>query len=200
MQLKYVGPKEMISPHGISFKTGKDDKYVYIKSAMQIYNAIAHDYEKDVIYHHNIKELDESDEQVLNRILNLQTNLEHTCQKEVKELEVILDKEIQDAKESNDLNVEERSVYRTNLIMMKNYRLQRETNKIIYRHIIDAIVDVIIKNSIKNINTPFNEKFWHVLQTIEGDLSNHHGKSIGSKLDSNHDDPITMSLTINTIA
>ena len=30
MELKYVGLKPVISEHGISFKDGKEDKYVYI--------------------------------------------------------------------------------------------------------------------------------------------------------------------------
>ena len=199
MQLKYVGPKEIISPHGINFKTGKDDKYVYIKTAIQIYNAIAHDYEKNIIYHHNIKELDENDELLLDRILHLQPKLPETCEKEIKELEAKLDLEIEHVKQLKDLTSEETMVFKNNLIIMKKYRLQRETNKIIYRHVIDIVVDEIIKNRLKEINVPFNEKYWHVFQTIEGDLSNHHGKSIGSTIETNHDNPITITLKINPI-
>lgn len=199
MQLKYVGPKEIISPHGINFKTGKDDKYVYIKTAMQLYSAIHHDYEKDKIYHHNITKTEDSDEVILDKILHLQPKLPIICEKEEKELEAKLDLEIEHVKQLTDLTTEERMVFKNNLIIMKNYRKQRETNKIIYRHVIDIIVEDIITNKLKEINVPFNEKYWHVFQTIEGDLSNHHGKSIASEIITNHDNPITITLKINPI-
>ena len=43
MLYEVITPKEMISIHGISFKSGKDDKYVYINPAIEIYHAIHHD-------------------------------------------------------------------------------------------------------------------------------------------------------------
>lgn len=82
---------------------------------------------------------------------------------------------------------------------MKKYRLQRETNKIIYNHLIEIIVDDIIIHQLKNISAPFNEKFWHVFQTIQGELSNHHKRSIGSNLDIEHKEPFIISLKINSI-
>ena len=55
MQLKYVGPKPMISEHGISFKDGKEDKYVYIQNAIEILHALNHEYVKGKIYHFLLK-------------------------------------------------------------------------------------------------------------------------------------------------
>lgn len=199
MQLKYVGPKEMISIHGISFKSGKDDKYVYINPAMEIYNAIHHDYEKDTVYTHQIEKRGITDENILNKILKLKPNLKPTCDKEIAQLDIQLDEEIEDVKNHKGLTQEEQKILRNNLIIMKNYRLQRETNKIIYNHLIEIIVDDIIKHKLKNISAPFNEKFWHVFQTIQGELSNHDKRSIGSVLDIKHTEPISISLKINSI-
>ena len=199
MKLEYTGPKEIISPHGISFKNGKDDKYVYIYPAMQIYNAVHHNYEKGVIYTHNIEGKRLKDGDILNAILNLKTDLKVTSEKEIFELEQFLDNEIEKVKEEIKFTDEEKLVYKNNLIIMKKYRLQRETNKIIYNHLIEIIVDNIIEHKLKELNTPFNERFWHILQSIQGELSNHEKKSIGSQLDTIHKEIISISLKINSI-
>ena len=56
---------------------------------------------------------------------------------------------------------------------MRKYKTQRAKNKIFYFHCIETIVEVILKYKIKELDTPFNERFWHILQTIEGNLSTH---------------------------
>ena len=83
---------------------------------------------------------------------------------------------------------------------MKNYRIQRETNKIIYYELIKIIVDDIFEHKIKVINSVFNERYWHVFQSLEGELSNHNHKSIGSTIDTIHDEnTIRIRLNINSI-
>jgi len=199
MKLEYVGPKEMISIHGISFKSGKDDKYVYIAPAMEIYQAIHHDYEKDKVYTHLIDKKLTDEQEILKKILKLKPNLKSTCDREITQLELKLDEEIAHVDNHKELNEEEQKIYRNNLIIMKNYRIQRETNKVIYNHLIEIIVDDIIEHKLKMISAPFNERFWHIFQTIQGELSNHHKRSIGSKLDIRHSTPLAISLRINSI-
>ena len=200
MKLKYTGPKELISAHGISFKRGKDDKYVYIYPAFQIYNAIHHDYEKDTIYTHNIEGKRLNDDELLNKIISLKGDIKKELDKELLEVDKYLNNEIENVKEHKELNEEEQRVLKNNLIIMKNYRTQRETNKIVYRFLVEVIVDDIFENKLKEINAPFNERFWHILQTIQGELSNHDKRSIGSTLDIVHkDNSITISLKINSI-
>ena len=53
MKLKYMGLKPVISEHGISFKDGKEDKFVYLSFAIDILISINHTYEKDKKYSHN---------------------------------------------------------------------------------------------------------------------------------------------------
>lgn len=200
MKLKYAGPKEIISPHGIDFKTGKDDKYVYIQPAIEIYNAIHHDYKLNTIYTHKIEKKSLSDEEILNQIIKLNPKLKNICEEEIIILENYLDDEISNVYQHKEYNDIEKDIYKKNLIIMKNYRLQRETNKIIYNHLIEIIVDDIFEHKIREINTPFNEKFWHIFQSIQGELSHHNKRSIGSKLITKHiDNEIVINLEINAI-
>ncbi|QKF82480.1 hypothetical protein [Halarcobacter ebronensis] len=200
MILKYTGPKEIISAHGISFKNGKDDKYVYIYPAYQLYKAIHHEYEKGHIYSHNIDGKRINDEALVNEILKLRPELKKSCEEELEKIKSFLDSEIEKVEEHKDYNEEEKKVFKNNLLIMKDYRVQRETNKIIYYELIKIIVDDIIEHKLKEINSPFNERYWHILQSIQGELSNHNHKSIGSNLDTNHNsEDIRIILKINSI-
>jgi len=200
MKLKYTGPKELISPHGVSFKRGKDDKYVYIHPAIQIYNAIHHDYEKDKIYTLNIEGKRLNDEELTEKILLLRPEFKKYFEEQVDDIKDYLDQEIDSISGLNEFSEEEKKIYKSNLIIMKNYRIQRAFNKAVYTKLIETIVDDIFIHKLKEINAPFNERFWHIFQTIQGELSNHNHRSIGSKLDILHDsDYLSISLKINSI-
>ena len=57
------------------------------------------------------------------------------------------------------------------------------------------IVEIIIEHKIKELTTPFNMKFWHILQSIEGKLALHR---IGSSLKtSNENNNLKAVLSIN---
>lgn len=198
MKLKYVGPKAIISALGVSFKTGKEDKYIYINHTMQVFQAICHDYKKNTIYHHDIQDYSKEDKVTCETILDLKPKLKELWIEQTNEIDSFLDNEIEQLKSKN-LNEEELKVYKNNLIIMKPYRKQRRTNKLFYEHLIEIIVDKIIEHKIKEINTPFNEHFWHILQTVQGELSNHDKKSIASTLDTNNnkEDDITITLKVN---
>jgi len=200
MKLKYTGPKELISPHGVSFKKGKDDKYVYIHPAIQIYNAIHHDYEKDKIYTLNIEGKRLNDDDLTEKILLLKPEFKKYFDEQIDDIKDYLDDEIDSINNLNEFTEDEKKIYKSNLIIMKNYRIQRAFNKAVYNKLIETIVDDIFIHKLKEINAPFNERFWHIFQTIQGELSNHNHRSIGSKLDILHDnDYLGISLKINSI-
>lgn len=171
MQLKYAGPKPMISEHGISFKDGKEDKYVYLIIAIQILTSIDHcDYTNDSFcYSNDTQRLNE--DEMLKVILHYHPDIEKTMTKEINDYLVHLDEEIEDVKQHHLLSPIEKEVFVGNLQVMKEYKIQRAKNKIFYMHIIDTIVEVIKAKKIKKIQTPFYERFWHTLQTIQGHLS-----------------------------
>lgn len=200
MKIKYTGPKESISAHGISFKRGKDDKYVYIYPAFQLYNAIHHEYEKDIIYTYNVEGKRLNDEALFAQLLTLNSNLQTMIEEDLNMLNSYLEEEIEKSASHKEYDEEERKVYKNNLLLMKEYRIQRETNKIVYKNLIKIIVDDIIEHRLKEMSAPFNERYWHIFQTIQGELSNHNKRSIGSTLDIHHENSaLTIFLKINAI-
>jgi hypothetical protein len=54
MKLVYTGLKPVVNAHGISFKEGKEDKFIYLPFAVDILNAINHDYEQKRVYSHEL--------------------------------------------------------------------------------------------------------------------------------------------------
>jgi hypothetical protein len=195
LKLEYAGFKPVISEHGISFKDGKEDKFIYLAFAIDILNALDHTYEQKKTYSHqvNIKPL--SPNEIIDILLKYHPDLEINMNKEIDSYLLHLDQEEKTVEDRLHLSDIEKSTYISNLKIMRNYKIQRAKNKIFYFHCIETIVETILKYKIKELDTPFNERFWHILQTIEGNLSVHR---IGSSLKTtNENNNLKAMLTIN---
>jgi hypothetical protein len=178
MKLEYAGLKPVISEHGISFKDGKEDKFVYLAIAIDILNALDHTYEKKKTYSHEVNNKPLSPNEIIDILLKYHPNLEETVDTEISSYMLHLDEEENVVEHRTHLLDIEKKAYINNLKLMRNYKIQRAKNKIFYFHCIETIVETILKYQIKEVDTPFSERFWHILQTIEGKLSEHKISSI----------------------
>ena len=63
MELKYVGPKPVISHTGIEFDNNKEDKFIYLNIVVQILKALNHSYFEDKTYSYDAdtRRLDNND-------------------------------------------------------------------------------------------------------------------------------------------
>jgi len=181
MTIKYAGPRPEISHHGIQFKDGKEDKYVYLIIAIQILKAIDKDYEEKKSYSYDTKTKRFTDAELLDIMNTYEPNLKETVMQEEIRYEEHLQEEIAHVEQRKDLKEVERDTWIKNLNIMQQYRIQRAVNKIYYVHCVADIAKVIKREKIKEIDTPFYEKYWHVLQTIQGTLSEGRD-SVGSDL------------------
>ena len=181
MTIKYAGPRPEISHHGIQFKDGKEDKYVYLIIAVQILKAIDKDYEEKKSYSYDTNTKRFSDDELLNIMHEYEPHLKEAVMQEEIKYEEHLQEEIEQVKQRTDLKEIEKDIWINNLNIMQQYRIQRAVNKIYYLHCVKDIATVIKRERIKEIDTPFYEKYWHVLQTIQGMLSEGRD-SVGSDL------------------
>ncbi len=170
MKVKYAGPRPEISQHGIQFKEGKEDKYVYLMISIQILKALDHDYQDDKVYNYDVNTKRLSDEEMTDVMKKYEPTIEEDIDVEMESYEKHLDEEIEHIKSRTNLEPIEIEAWVNNLELMKSYRLQRGINKIYYMHSIDNIKKIIMREKIKEVETPFYEKFWHVLQTIQGHM------------------------------
>ncbi|MEA3290603.1 MAG: hypothetical protein U9Q04_10540 [Campylobacterota bacterium] len=197
MKIKYSGPKPSINHHGVTFKDGKEDKYVYLMIALQILKAIDKDYEQNKEYNYDLSTKRLSDDEMFEIMKRYEHDLEDIANKEVAQYDQHLLEEINDIKENRTIKEVEKEIWVNNLNIMKEYRIQRAINKIYYMHAISYIVEVIKREHLKEINTPFFEKYWHVLQTIQGGFA--HVKtpiSTNLKILPNKDGALTAKLII----
>ena len=173
MKLEYAGLKPVINEHGVSFKDGKEDKFIYLSFAIDILNAIDHTYEQKKKYSHQLNTNTLSPNEILDVLLNFHPDLEEVMNKEIDSYTRHLNSEEESVNNRTILSKIEKDTFIANLKLMRKYKTQRAKNKIFYFHCIETIVEVILKYKIKELDTPFNERFWHILQTIEGNLSTH---------------------------
>lgn len=170
MKLEYAGLKPVITEHGISFKQGKNDKFCYFPFVLEILNALDNNYEHVKTHSYQIKIENFNFSQTINKLLAINPNIQASIDKEIENYLIHLENEENEIKSRTNLSDIEKEIYLTNLKLMRDYKIQRATNKIFYFNCIETIIEVIKKNKIKKIDTIFNEKFWHILKTIQNRL------------------------------
>ncbi len=170
MKIKYVGPRPEISEHGVTFKTVKEDKYVYLSIAVHMLIMLDKNIQEHKTFSYTSKEQNLSDDQLLATMLHFEPTLEDSIRQEIKDYEKHLDEELAHIEHREHMNPLNKEILIENFKIMKEYRIQRAINKMYYMHCIQEIIDVIKREHIKEIDTPFGEKYWHILQTIEGHI------------------------------
>lgn len=197
MNIKYAGPRATISHHGIEFKEGKEDKYVYLMIGIQILIAIDKDYGENKSYSYDLDTKRLTDDEMISVMEKYEPNLDIEITAESDRYGEHILEEIQKVKDNKILSSIEKNVWITNLEVMKDYRVQRAVNKIYYMHCINNIRNIIKREGIKEINTPFYEKYWHVLQTLQGVLEEGRDSvKTNLKVESNENSPMMAKLYI----
>jgi len=170
LKLYYTGPKPVISQHGIFFKNGKEDKYIYLKLATKVLLAIDKDYSRQEKYETYIDDHEKLTDDKLLEILEMyEPDLEAHVANEEKQYEKHMEEMIEKVKRTL-LTEEEKAVWIKNITIMKPYMIQREINKLYYIHCIKVIKEIIHKEGIKEIDIDFSLQHLHILESIAGNL------------------------------
>ena len=169
-KVEYVGPRVEISHHGVTYRKFKEDKYIYLMVALEILKDIDNDYDIKPSYSHDFenKVLVEDD---IHDILNCyESSVEECITEECEKYKQKIINEIKQIQKMSHLTDIDKEVWIRNIEIMKEYRVQRAINKMYYMHCIQDIVHLIQHKNIKEITTPFNKCFFHVLNTLRGSL------------------------------
>ena len=167
-KLHYAGAKVEISNRGIIYKKSKEDKYVYLMTALEILEDIDNDYEKKPSYSHQIKHHALEEDHLHTVLEHYDNNMEECIIHECTIYREKIQHQIEHVKNLPHLTNLDKEVWIKNIEIMKEYTMQRAMNKMYYMHCIQDIVQVIQHKKIKVITTPFNKNFFHVLNTIKG--------------------------------
>jgi hypothetical protein len=170
MTIKYVGPRAVISQHGVEFKDGKEDKFVYLMIAVQILVAIDKKYENKKFYQYDEDTKRFTNQEILDILHKYEPNIEEKIKKEIDTYIAHIKHEKEMVSLNSVISDTEKEIWIKNIDIMTQYRIQRAINKIYYIHCIKHIDKIIIREKIEKIITPFYEKFWHILQTLQGGI------------------------------
>lgn len=171
MQLKYTGPRPIISHTGVTFDQKKEDKFHYLAFAIELLQAVDHEYLKDATYTFEPGPNHHDGEEMLTVLRRFCPQAETEAKRRALQKRYKLDGEIQDAEQNPLLNREERDALVNNLKLMYDYRLQRTVNKNLYYSAISALASLIAKDGICYIKVPFRQEHYHVFHSLEGILN-----------------------------
>lgn len=170
MELKYVGPKPIISHTGIEFDNNKEDKYVYLNIAVQLIKALSHEYYEDKIYTYEASTKRLGDKELFDELKKICPDINALMEKQNHDIEEEIEHDLKRAKENSFLNEENKEVLYNNINIMHDYLIQRSINKSVYYCVIDALADILKEDHINYIVAPLFQKFAHVLHSVQGSL------------------------------
>ena len=170
MELKYVGPKPIISHTGIEFDNNKEDKYAYLNITLQLLKALSHDYFEDKTYVYQADTQRYANEDLLHHLKEFCPNISSLMEHRNHDTQQEIEHNMQRAQENEFLNEENRETLEKNIEIMQEYMLQRSVNKAVYYCAIDALAQLLKKDHIDHIVVPMFQKFAHVLHSVQGAL------------------------------
>lgn len=169
-RVEYVGPRVEISNHGIIYRYDKEDKYVYLGTALEVLQDIDNDYEEKPSFSHQIGTIKLEDENLHSTLMQYEDRFESCISEECNRYKEKIDHQIEHVHTLTHLSELDKEVWVRNIEIMRNYKMKRALNKMYYMHCIQDIVHVIKDKKIREITVPFNKNFFHVMNTVKGAL------------------------------
>ncbi|OHD84821.1 MAG: hypothetical protein A3D90_01005, partial [Sulfuricurvum sp. RIFCSPHIGHO2_02_FULL_43_9] len=148
MDLKYAGPKPLISAHGITFDLNKEDKFAYLSIVAELIQALDHNYQADERYTYLAK----AEPLKADIIFDLIKSKDPALLSQIEERRLIAENDISDelvrAHENKTLCEEECNVLICNIELLRTYQINRAINKTLYYAGINVIAEEIKKGHI----------------------------------------------------
>ncbi len=171
MQIKYVGPKPLISTGGVTFDTEKSDKFIYFHAILQLINAIDHEYVDDQVYVYEVEGRMVKASEIAESIRECCPQISEVIDKAKKEAGIYVDDTLNRAGHSLFLSKIDSHVLASNLILMQDYTVQRYINKQIYYFLIRKFIERLRHKKIAYISVPVHQTYFHVLNTVQRGLT-----------------------------
>ncbi len=182
MTIKFVGSKASISHRGITFSDNKEDKYLYLNIALQLIQALDHEYIADKVYRYEPDTKRLSDSEIVQALSSYCDNLKTLIDDAAAKADAYVNDQITHAQVNRTLNSDERHVLEKNYEMMRHYIVQRHVNKTVYYCAVGVLADIMRRGHIDSVAAPMYERFLHVFHSVEGVL-HRHKRPIDTKID-----------------
>jgi len=171
MELKYVGPKPIISHTGIEFDNNKEDKFVYLNIVVQLLKSLNHEYIQDRVYTYHTDTARLSNSEIYDELKKYCPQMQDLIAVENNNVEDEIEHNIKRAQENMVLNDEEKTTLENNIKIMHDYLIQRSINKKVYYCAVDELAKLVKDDNIDYIIVPMFQTFAHVLHSVQGSLT-----------------------------
>ncbi len=171
MQIKYVGPKPLISKTGISFDSQYDDRYTYLNITVQLLKALDHEYFEDKTYQYAVDSGRLTDRDILDGLQEYCGDLDKAVEKSLQTEQTQIDDELKRAKENTTYSELGRGALIKNIQMMEDYRLQFTTNTTLYNCAIQRLAMHVKQDHIDYVVVPMFQRFAAVLHSVQEELA-----------------------------
>ena len=170
MQIKYVGPKPVISKSGITFASEYDDRYTYLNILIQLLYALDKEDFEDKTYQYAVDSKRLNDEELIAGLQHFCGNLDDVISESIAIENAEINSELKHVQESSSMPATEKEALVKNLEVMRNYRLQYATNETLYNCAVRALADLIKKEHIHYVVVPMFQRFAAVLHSVQDEL------------------------------
>jgi len=170
MELKYVGPKPIISHTGISFDNNKEDKFVYLNIVIQLLKSLNHEYIENKVYTYQADTKRLSNDELYDELKKFCPDIDTLIDNTDHFSHDNMNEEIKRARENELLTDVDKETLENNIKIMTDYIIQRSINKTVYYCAIDKLAELLKKDNIEYIIAPMFQKFAHVLHSVQGSL------------------------------
>ncbi len=166
--LKYTGPKPLYTATGVTFVANKADKFVYLGALAEIIRALDHDYQDNKNYTTQTEQKVYDEKSILDLIRTYTPDLDQKIEEWILITTQIIDSDIQRAQNNLMLCCETKEILINNIEWIRDYQIQRATNKSIYYAGVEALAAIIKQRQIEYVATSLDPKFLHILHSIRG--------------------------------
>lgn len=173
MFLQYVGPKPLISAHGVEFDHNKEDKFIYLNFVAELIHALDHEYIEDQSYAY-ITTLTRDTDALLSLFRSYDPLIDEEIETRRKLVENEIEEEIERAHTNRVLCDEGREVLVKNIELLRKYRIRRSLNKTVYYSAINSLANIIKRGHISYITAPMFPVHMHVFHSVQGVLNKLH--------------------------
>lgn len=166
MFIQYAGPRVQITHSSINIQEHHTDKYIYFQTLFALFKQIEASARgaKPFVFQPVTTKV--SDDDILAWISAYHPNIIENIVKASEAYQKELNHEYKRVKKNPTLTEDERDAWLYNLDMMREYRIQRAKNKILYGYMLDTIIDVAWQKELEEFVLPFSLENYHLIQAL----------------------------------
>jgi len=175
MKLKYVGPKPVISQHGVSFNQSKPDKYIYLHAAVElletlegcVMDATCSITDDGAIDLSEWQGIDFSRGELSGLVKKHCKDIDALMEKKEVKTEELLTELKENVHANKRLTADEKRAWLGNIAIMHDYLIQYVENELAFDCMLNVLAEDIYRREIKEIRFDLSRNYGFVMTYLQ---------------------------------